>query len=297
MACPVDCITIETIKSTPDVDLGLTSVGTKKRLYVPRFDIDIAKCCYCGLCVPPCPTECIKMTDVYEFSEYDRQTLIYNFADDDAGGRRPGKGEAGRVRERAGSEESCRGRRAEARGPGCRPGAAPKPATPAAAPNPAPPAASAAAEKQRGLHQQLEQTSSLMQLFDLVFYVFAFITIVSAFIVVFSKNIIYSAFALLFTFFGVAGLYVLLQADFLAVTQILIYVGGILVLLLFGVMLTNKVISVEIKTGTIQTIPALILVAIVAGIAGGALLLHLERPRDRRMITLPPTTTRRSGRC
>ena len=80
MACPVDCITIETIKSTPDVDLGLTSVGTKKRLYVPTFDIDIAKCCYCGLCVYPCPTECIKMTDVYEFSEYERENLIYRFA-------------------------------------------------------------------------------------------------------------------------------------------------------------------------------------------------------------------------
>lgn len=80
MACPVDCITIETLKSTPDVDLGLTSVGTKKRLYVTRFDIDIAKCCYCGLCVPPCPTECIKMTDVYEFSEYERGNLIYRFA-------------------------------------------------------------------------------------------------------------------------------------------------------------------------------------------------------------------------
>ncbi len=80
MACPVNCITIETIKSTPDVDLGLTSVGTKKRLYVPVFDIDIAKCCYCGLCVPPCPTECIKMTDVYEFSEFERSSLIYNFA-------------------------------------------------------------------------------------------------------------------------------------------------------------------------------------------------------------------------
>ncbi len=79
MACPVDCITIETLKSTPDVDLGLTSVGTKKRLYVPRFDIDIAKCCYCGLCVPPCPTECIKMTDVYEFSEFERTNLIYRF--------------------------------------------------------------------------------------------------------------------------------------------------------------------------------------------------------------------------
>ncbi len=79
VACPVDCITIETLKSTPDVDLGLTSVGTKKRLYVPKFDIDIAKCCYCGLCVPPCPTECIKMTDVYEFSEYERESLIYRF--------------------------------------------------------------------------------------------------------------------------------------------------------------------------------------------------------------------------
>ncbi len=80
MACPVDCIEIETVKSTPDVDLGLTSVGTKKRLYVTKFDIDIAKCCYCGLCVYPCPTECIKMTDVYEFSEFERQNLIYTFA-------------------------------------------------------------------------------------------------------------------------------------------------------------------------------------------------------------------------
>jgi len=55
-------------------------VGTKKRLYVPVFDIDIAKCCYCGLCVYPCPTECIKMTDVYEFSEFERENLIYRFA-------------------------------------------------------------------------------------------------------------------------------------------------------------------------------------------------------------------------
>jgi NADH-quinone oxidoreductase subunit I len=80
MACPVDCITIETIKSTADQDLGTTSTGQKKRLHVPRFDIDIAKCCYCGLCVYPCPTECIMMTDVYEFSEFDRHNLIYNFS-------------------------------------------------------------------------------------------------------------------------------------------------------------------------------------------------------------------------
>ena len=129
-----------------------------------------------------------------------------------------------------------------------------------------------------------------MQLFDLVFFVFAFITVVSAFIVVFSRNIIYAAFALLFTFFGVAGLYVLLQADFLAVTQILIYVGGILVLLLFGVMLTNKVINVEIKTGTLQTIPALILVAVVAGTLAG-LFYATWKNTDSSPITLPPTTS------
>ncbi|MFA6469629.1 MAG: NADH-quinone oxidoreductase subunit I [Bacteroidota bacterium] len=78
-ACPVDCIEIDVMKAPPTESLGETSTGQKKRIYVTKFDIDIAKCCYCGLCVFPCPTECLKMTDVYEFSEYDRTNLIYNF--------------------------------------------------------------------------------------------------------------------------------------------------------------------------------------------------------------------------
>jgi NADH-quinone oxidoreductase subunit J len=106
-------------------------------------------------------------------------------------------------------------------------------------------------------------------MYDLIFYFFAVITLASGAVVVFSKNIIYSAFSLLFTFFGVAGIYVLLNADFLAVTQLLIYVGGILVLLLFGVMLTNKVIDVELKTGTLQTVPASMIVAATAGVLCG----------------------------
>jgi len=80
MACPVSCISIETVKSVAGDEPGVTSLGTKKRLWVSKFDIDIAKCCYCGLCVYPCPTECIVMTDVYEFSEFDRHNLIYNYA-------------------------------------------------------------------------------------------------------------------------------------------------------------------------------------------------------------------------
>ena len=99
-----------------------------------------------------------------------------------------------------------------------------------------------------------------MNIYDIIFYLFGAVTIISAFFVVTSRNIIHSAFYLLFTFFGVAGLYVLLGADFVALVQLIVYVGGILILLLFGVMLTNKITSVNIKTGTLQIIPAAIAV-------------------------------------
>ncbi len=78
-------------------------------------------------------------------------------------------------------------------------------------------------------------------MYDIVFYIFAAICIISAAVVAFSRNIAYAAFALVFTFFGVAGIYVLLGADFVGVTQLLIYVGGILVLFLFGMMLTSNI--------------------------------------------------------
>jgi NADH-quinone oxidoreductase subunit J len=81
-----------------------------------------------------------------------------------------------------------------------------------------------------------------------IFYIFAALTVGSAATVVFARSLIYSAFSLLFTFFGVGGLYLLLGADFLAATQLLIYVGGILVLLLFGVMLTHKLYDLDLRS-------------------------------------------------
>lgn len=104
-----------------------------------------------------------------------------------------------------------------------------------------------------------------MTVYDLIFYLFAAITVLSAFFVVTNRNIVYSAFFLLFTFFGVAGIYVLLGADFVAIVQLIVYVGGILILLLFGVMLTNKITNVEIKTGTINIYPAVIGVGLLSG--------------------------------
>ena len=74
-----------------------------------------------------------------------------------------------------------------------------------------------------------------------LFLIVAALVIASAFWVVFSPNLIHSAVYLLFTLFGTSGLYVFLYADFIAATQVVIYVGGILVLIIFGVMLTNRI--------------------------------------------------------
>ncbi|WP_026997789.1 NADH-quinone oxidoreductase subunit J family protein [Flectobacillus major] len=75
---------------------------------------------------------------------------------------------------------------------------------------------------------------------QVLFIFFVVLTLASASVVLATKNVLYAAFSLLGTFLGIAALYVLSGADFLAVTQILVYVGGVLVLLIFGVMLTNQ---------------------------------------------------------
>lgn len=100
---------------------------------------------------------------------------------------------------------------------------------------------------------------------EIVFYTFAALMVGSAIVVVYGKNLIYSAFALLATFFGVAVFYVLLGADFLAGAQVLIYVGGILILLLFGVMLTHRVYSLDLKTDTFQVGPGAAVALFVFG--------------------------------
>jgi NADH-quinone oxidoreductase subunit J len=101
-------------------------------------------------------------------------------------------------------------------------------------------------------------------MFDIVFYIFAAICIISAMVVVFARSIAYAAFALLFTFFGVSGVYILLGADFVGVAQLLIYVGGILVLFLFGMMLTSNVDKMQEDRATFgrSFLGALVLVSI-----------------------------------
>ena len=72
----------------------------------------------------------------------------------------------------------------------------------------------------------------------LLFALFAILVLGGSLMCVFERSVVRSAFCLVGTFGGTAGLFLLLGADFLAMSQLLIYVGGILALLLFGVMLT-----------------------------------------------------------
>ena len=87
-----------------------------------------------------------------------------------------------------------------------------------------------------------------MPISNLIFYLFATVAVLSGLGILLSKNVLYAAFLLILTFFCVAGIYVFAGAEFVAVTQVMIYAGGVLVLIVFGVMLTNKISGQQAQT-------------------------------------------------
>src|SRR2546423_1182941 len=105
----------------------------------------------------------------------------------------------------------------------------------------------------------------------ILFYIFALMAGVSAVGMVLSRNIVRMAVCLLFALVGVAGLYFLLDAEFLAAVQLVIYAGGTLILIIFGVMLTSKspFSRFEPKLGEVivaGSISAILLIALVLAI-------------------------------
>ena len=101
---------------------------------------------------------------------------------------------------------------------------------------------------------------------DLVFVLLALLTIVPAIWVVFSPNIVHAGFALLFTLFGVAGLYAYMGADFIAVTQLMVYIGGVLVLVLFTVMMTRVPHGKRANYGLDRYVPSAVLALAMFGL-------------------------------
>src|SRR4030042_2176585 len=99
---------------------------------------------------------------------------------------------------------------------------------------------------------------------DIAFWIMAVVGVVAALGVIFLKNVFHTALSLILCLLTVAGIYITLSADFLAGVQILVYVGGISILVILAIMLTR-----EVHRGNLNNklrIPAFIIVAVFLGI-------------------------------
>jgi NAD(P)H-quinone oxidoreductase subunit 6 len=111
------------------------------------------------------------------------------------------------------------------------------------------------------------QGASFARISDILFYVLSAVAMVSAAGVAFARSVIYAALALLACLLAMGALYIYLQADYVAITQLLVYVGGVLVLILFAVMLTSQISDKSQSNPSTGVLPGLVLL--------GALLLML----------------------
>jgi len=103
-----------------------------------------------------------------------------------------------------------------------------------------------------------------MTLVKAMFYLMGFITLASALFIAASKNLVRTVFMFFVTLMALAGLYVLAMADFIAITQIVVYVGGVLVLMIFAFMLSGKETLANLQEQknqfiSINKLPALLL--------------------------------------
>lgn len=102
-----------------------------------------------------------------------------------------------------------------------------------------------------------------MTLLQILFMIVAIVTLGSGFMVVIARNLIHAALWLVLALFGVAVLYGLLQAGFLAVVQVVIYIGAIAILMIFAIMLTRNIASEERSQANENWTWALVLAAVM----------------------------------
>ena len=100
----------------------------------------------------------------------------------------------------------------------------------------------------------------------MLFFAFAALTCLSAWGVVLSQNIVRMSVYLLLTLGGVAGLYLMLSAEFLAAVQLIVYAGGTLILIIFGVMLTNKNPFIQLRPQPWEVFAGVIVGGAIAGL-------------------------------
>jgi NAD(P)H-quinone oxidoreductase subunit 6 len=123
----------------------------------------------------------------------------------------------------------------------------------------------------------------------LIFYGLAALVLLCGGVVALSRNMLHAAFALLGTLAGVAGLYMFLGADFLGLAQLLIYVGGILVLLLFAVLLTARIGDVSASNRSLGLGAG---VPVALAVTAGLVLIATRTPWVTTPAVALPTTAR-----
>jgi len=124
---------------------------------------------------------------------------------------------------------------------------------------------------------------------SVIWMLFAAMTVGAALSVAFSKNVVHCGFGLLFSLLGVCAMYVFLGADFLAATQVIVYVGGILVLILFGVMMTHRVDAQDLRSELVQPVAALI-AAVAVLVLSVSMILDQVWPEKAVLDPATPTT-------
>lgn len=110
------------------------------------------------------------------------------------------------------------------------------------------------------------QSDGFSQMTSVLFLVFAGLSVISAWAIVLSKNIVRMAVYLLFTLGGVAGLYFMMNAEFLAAIQLIVYAGGTLILIIFGVMLTSRNPFVQIQTALWEKFVGIFIAVVLAAL-------------------------------
>ena len=121
------------------------------------------------------------------------------------------------------------------------------------------------------------------------FYLVAGATLLGAWFAVSARNLFRAALGLALALFGVAVLYLYLEAEFLAVVQLLVYVGAILTLVIFAVMLTQRIADPTVPRWNRQAVPAFLLAGVIGiGLAGLYLKMQWQLPSaGAAPVTLP----------
>jgi len=99
-----------------------------------------------------------------------------------------------------------------------------------------------------------------------VFLVLGVVVLVAAFRVVTSQNVIHAALFLVATLAGVAGLFILLSAEFVALVIVLVYIGAVIVLFLFGLMITRAPTGLDVSLDGDRKLPAALLALVLFGV-------------------------------